>query len=228
MLEEVDLDNTPMMTIPEEDYDDLDEYSFSKFASMDFQGAATPTHIRQRLHQPLLYHEDENDVLVKPPLTLNNFWFIYDVVLMCHINSRCLLLLFSSSPQASLTVWWMILRFMGDLPEPKAQVVSRSGPAFAEGSLQKDVASRQDRRLSHMVGLDQVRKLLFITYFKAEKNQWVRLAGWPAKNQLGHAERPAKTSNTGLLSNKKRREILQSFLGIQHFLKVLMSHYFRE
>lgn len=169
MLEEVDLDNTPMMTIPEEDYDDLDEYSFSKFASMDFQGAATPTHIRQRLHQPLLYHEDENDVLVKPPLTLTNFWFIYDVVLMCHINSRCLLLLFSSSPQASLTVWWMILRFMGDLPEPKAQVVSRSGPAFAEGSLQKDVASRQDRRLSHMVGLDQVRKLLFITYFKAEK-----------------------------------------------------------
>lgn len=77
--------------------------------------------------------------------------------------------LFSSSPQASLTVWWMILRFMGDLPEPKAQGVSRSGPAFAEGSLQKDVASRQDRRLSHMVGLDQVRKLIFITYFTAGK-----------------------------------------------------------
>uniref|UniRef100_A0A673MLB5 Unconventional myosin-VIIa-like n=1 Tax=Sinocyclocheilus rhinocerous TaxID=307959 RepID=A0A673MLB5_9TELE len=122
VLEEVDLDEAPMMAIPEEDYDDLDEYSFSKFASMYFQGAATPTHIRQRLQQPLLYHEDENDVL------------------------------------ASLTVWWMILRFMGDLPEPKAQGVSRSRPAFAEGSLQKDVASRQDRRLSHMVGLDQVRK----------------------------------------------------------------------
>ncbi|XP_052455434.1 unconventional myosin-VIIa isoform X2 [Carassius gibelio] len=119
VLEEVDLDDAPMMAIPEEDYDDLDEYSFSKFASMYFQGAATPTHIRQRLHQPLLYHEDENDV------------------------------------QASLTVWWMILRFMGDLPEPKAQGVLRSGPAFAERSLQKDVASRQDRRLSHMVGLDQ-------------------------------------------------------------------------
>uniref|UniRef100_A0A8C2C504 Si:ch73-194h10.2 n=1 Tax=Cyprinus carpio TaxID=7962 RepID=A0A8C2C504_CYPCA len=111
VLEEVDLDDAPMMAIPEEDYDDLDEYSFSKFASMYFQGAATPTHIRQRLHQPLLYHEDENDV------------------------------------QASLTVWWMILRFMGDLPEPKAQGVLRSGPAFAERSLQKDVASRQDRRL---------------------------------------------------------------------------------
>ncbi|KTG33664.1 hypothetical protein cypCar_00029292 [Cyprinus carpio] len=119
VLEEVDLDDAPGMEIPEEDFDDLDEYSFSKFASMYFQGAATPTHIRQRLRQPLLYHEDENDVL------------------------------------ASLTVWWMILRFMGDLPEPKAQGVSRSGTAFAEGSLQKDVASRQDRRLSHMVGLDQ-------------------------------------------------------------------------
>lgn len=53
-----------MEEFPEEDYDDLDEYSFSKFASMYFQGAATPTHIRQRLRQPLLYHEDENDVLV--------------------------------------------------------------------------------------------------------------------------------------------------------------------
>ncbi|KAI2663543.1 Unconventional myosin-VIIa [Labeo rohita] len=119
VLEEVDLDDTPMMAIPEEDYDDLDEYSFNKFASMNFQGAATPTYIRQRLRQPLLYHEDENDVL------------------------------------GSLTVWWMILRFMGDLPEPKPQVVSRSVPAFADHSLQKEVASRQDRRLSHMVGLDQ-------------------------------------------------------------------------
>uniref|UniRef100_A0A4W4EIN7 Uncharacterized protein n=1 Tax=Electrophorus electricus TaxID=8005 RepID=A0A4W4EIN7_ELEEL len=120
VLEEVDLDDAPMMEeLPEEDYDDLDEYSFTKFASMYFQGAATPAHVRQRLRQPLLYHEDENDVL------------------------------------ASLTVWWIILRFMGDLPEPKAQQIRRSGSAFADHSLQKDVASRQDRRLSHMVGLDQ-------------------------------------------------------------------------
>lgn len=65
MLEEIDLDDTPMVEeTPEEDYDDLDEYSFSKFASMYFQGAATPTHIRHRLRQPLLYHEEENDVVV--------------------------------------------------------------------------------------------------------------------------------------------------------------------
>lgn len=67
-MEEVDLDEAPMMEeLPEEDYDDLDEYSFSKFASMYFQGAATPTHIRQRLRQPLLYHEEENDVVVNLP-----------------------------------------------------------------------------------------------------------------------------------------------------------------
>ncbi|KAI5628300.1 unconventional myosin-VIIb-like isoform X1 [Silurus asotus] len=120
VLEEVDLDDAPMVEeLLEEDYDDLDEYSFSKFSSMYFQGAATPTHIRQRLRQPLLYHEEENDVV------------------------------------ASLTVWWIILRFMGDLPEPKAQKVPTRRSAFADNSLLQDVASRQDRRLSHMVGLDQ-------------------------------------------------------------------------
>ncbi|KAF4079290.1 hypothetical protein AMELA_G00191340 [Ameiurus melas] len=120
MLEEVDLDDAPMVEeLPEEDYDDLDEYSFSKFASMYFQGAATPAHVRQRLRQPLLYHEEENDVV------------------------------------ASLTVWWIILRFMGDLPEPKAQKVPTSRSAITDYSLQQDVASRKDRRLSHMVGLDQ-------------------------------------------------------------------------
>lgn len=85
--EEIDIDDLPMEEdLPREDYDDLDEYSFSKFASMYFQGAATHMYIRQRLRQPLLYHEDEGDVM------------------------------------ASLTVWWIILRFMGDLPEPKRPV----------------------------------------------------------------------------------------------------------
>uniref|UniRef100_A0A3Q2QHE4 Myosin VIIB n=1 Tax=Fundulus heteroclitus TaxID=8078 RepID=A0A3Q2QHE4_FUNHE len=102
----------------EEDYEDLDQYSFSKFASIHFQGAATATHIRQRLHQPLLYHEDEGDVL------------------------------------ASLTVWWIILRFLGDLPEPnkRTRVQGSSAP---ERYVPQDLISRQDRRLSHMVGLDQ-------------------------------------------------------------------------
>uniref|UniRef100_A0A3Q3GXR8 Unconventional myosin-VIIa-like n=1 Tax=Labrus bergylta TaxID=56723 RepID=A0A3Q3GXR8_9LABR len=114
ITEEIDIDDFPIEeNLPKEDYDDLDEYSFSKFASMYFQGAATPTHIRQRLRQPLLYHEDEGDVL------------------------------------ASLTVWWIILRFMGDLPEPKKQVKAPGAPA-QERFLPQDLISRKDRRLSHM------------------------------------------------------------------------------
>ncbi|XP_071343259.1 unconventional myosin-VIIa isoform X2 [Trachinotus anak] len=119
ITEEIDIDDLPMEEdLPKEDYDDLDEYSFSKFASMYFQGAATHTHIRQRLRQPLLYHEDEGDI------------------------------------QASLTVWWIILRFMGDLPEPKKQVKLQGAPT-QERLLPQDLLSRKDRRLSHMVGLDQ-------------------------------------------------------------------------
>lgn len=64
VIEEIDIDEIAIEEQPKEDYDDLDEYSFSKFASMYFQGAASDTHIRQRLRQPLLYHEDEGDVLV--------------------------------------------------------------------------------------------------------------------------------------------------------------------
>uniref|UniRef100_A0A3P9PR65 Myosin VIIB n=1 Tax=Poecilia reticulata TaxID=8081 RepID=A0A3P9PR65_POERE len=103
----------------EEDYEDLDQYSFSKFASIHFQGAATPTYIRQRLQQPLLYHEDEGDVM------------------------------------ASLTVWWIILRFLGDLPEPKRMSRLQQGSAIRDRYVPQDLISRQDRRLSHMVGLDQ-------------------------------------------------------------------------
>lgn len=57
--------------------------------------------------------------------------------------------------QASLTVWWIILRFMGDLPEPKRQVQVRD-TSMQERFLPQDLISRKDRRLSHMVGLDQV------------------------------------------------------------------------
>uniref|UniRef100_A0A8C5FSW9 Myosin VIIBa n=1 Tax=Gadus morhua TaxID=8049 RepID=A0A8C5FSW9_GADMO len=122
--ETVDLDELPMeeQELSSDEEDDLDEYSFSKFASMSFQGAATATHVRHRLAQPLIHHEDEGDV------------------------------------QASLTVWWIILRFMGDLPEPKQRVNPLApGGAGSRGAnaLPQDLASRNDRRLSHMVGLDQ-------------------------------------------------------------------------
>lgn len=79
ITEEIDIDDLPMEEdLPKEDYDDLDEFSFSKFASMYFQGAATHTHIRQRLRQPLLYHEDEGDVMV---LLLDRFTSLFQLIL---------------------------------------------------------------------------------------------------------------------------------------------------
>ncbi|KAK0137915.1 Unconventional myosin-VIIa [Merluccius polli] len=132
----VDLDELPMeeQELTEEENEDLDKYSFSKFATMYFQGAATPTHVRHRLAQPLMYHEDEGDV------------------------------------KASLTVWWIILRFMADLPEPK-QRVNPLGPPGAQTlaqTLPQDVASRNDRRFSHMVGLDQEQHAPWRLYFRKE------------------------------------------------------------
>lgn len=53
--------------------------------------------------------------------------------------------------QASLTVWWIILRFMGDLPEPKQERVSEIADP-----IQRNLGQRQARRLSNLVGLDQV------------------------------------------------------------------------
>ncbi|XP_077344538.1 unconventional myosin-VIIb [Lithobates pipiens] len=79
-LIETDLDALPLKL--GKDIDHLTEFTFPKFAATYFQGSATDNHIRKTIHQPLLYHEDQSDVL------------------------------------ASLAVWKIILRFMGDLPEP--------------------------------------------------------------------------------------------------------------
>uniref|UniRef100_H3D8C8 Myosin VIIBa n=1 Tax=Tetraodon nigroviridis TaxID=99883 RepID=H3D8C8_TETNG len=118
-MEEIDIDDLPMEDDRLSEEDDLDEYSFSKFASMYFQGAATPTHIRQKLRQPLLYHEDEGDVL------------------------------------ASLTVWWIILRFMGDLPEPKKQVQETSSKERDGPTLDRPLTSLE--KLHIIVGYAIVR-----------------------------------------------------------------------
>ncbi|CAB1325889.1 unnamed protein product [Coregonus sp. 'balchen'] len=99
---------------PVVDYNDEDEeFSFTTFSALHFQGSATHSHITQRLRQPLLYHEDEGDAL------------------------------------ACLTVWWIILRFMGDIAEPKLINQEPSTP------IQKNLGQRQNRRLSNLVGLDQ-------------------------------------------------------------------------
>uniref|UniRef100_A0A667Z7P2 Myosin VIIBb n=1 Tax=Myripristis murdjan TaxID=586833 RepID=A0A667Z7P2_9TELE len=55
---------------------------------------------------------------------------------------------------ASLTVWWVILRFMGDIPEPKSsQEQQRNTPESSMASRYLNL--RQGRRLSNLVGIDQ-------------------------------------------------------------------------
>ncbi len=49
---------------------------------------------------------------------------------------------------------------MGDLPEPKKHVLARE-TSMKERFLPQDLISRKDRRLSHMVGLDQVKPGLY-------------------------------------------------------------------
>ncbi|CAN0239671.1 unnamed protein product [Lampetra fluviatilis] len=63
---------------------ELRDYTFAKFAAVNFQGSSTHTHERRLLRAPLLHHQDETD------------------------------------RRASVAVWRMVLRFMGDLPEPQA------------------------------------------------------------------------------------------------------------
>ena len=76
-----DLENTPRgeeaeeevmneaPPLPDEEDEDLSEYKFSKFAATYFQGVSTHTYIRRPLKQPLLFHEDEGDQLVRQNFT---------------------------------------------------------------------------------------------------------------------------------------------------------------
>ncbi|XP_023277674.1 unconventional myosin-VIIa-like [Seriola lalandi dorsalis] len=52
---------------------------------------------------------------------------------------------------ACLTVWWIILRFMEDIPEPKFL----DATSLASSTISRQLPHRQGRRLSNLVGLDQ-------------------------------------------------------------------------
>uniref|UniRef100_A0A673N1S9 Unconventional myosin-VIIa-like n=1 Tax=Sinocyclocheilus rhinocerous TaxID=307959 RepID=A0A673N1S9_9TELE len=79
------------LPLPDDEEEDLSEYTFAKFAATYFQGNATHTYIRRPLKQSLLFQEDEGDQL------------------------------------AALAVWITVLRFMGDLPEPKCHISISDG-----------------------------------------------------------------------------------------------------
>ncbi|XP_019957019.2 unconventional myosin-VIIa-like [Paralichthys olivaceus] len=72
-----------------------------------------------------------------------------------HINQRLKQTLLPHDDEgdtlACLTVWWIILRFMGDLPEPK----SLDATSQVSSTLVQRLPHSTSRRLSNLVGLDQ-------------------------------------------------------------------------
>uniref|UniRef100_A0A3Q2YWP2 Unconventional myosin-VIIa-like n=1 Tax=Hippocampus comes TaxID=109280 RepID=A0A3Q2YWP2_HIPCM len=72
-----------------------------------------------------------------------------------HINQRLRKPLLQhddeSDTLACLTVWWIILRFMGDILEPRSQ----DATSQVSISISRHLPHRQARRLSNLVGLDQ-------------------------------------------------------------------------
>uniref|UniRef100_A0A3B3UW20 Unconventional myosin-VIIa-like n=1 Tax=Poecilia latipinna TaxID=48699 RepID=A0A3B3UW20_9TELE len=57
---------------------------------------------------------------------------------------------------ASLTVSWIIMRFMGDIPEQKStDTLSQHSSTMSQSTLSRLLPGRQGRRLSNLVGLDQ-------------------------------------------------------------------------
>lgn len=65
--EMVEEDVDAALPLPDEDEEDLSEYKFAKFAATYFQGTTTHSYTRRPLKQPLLYHDDEGDQLVRLP-----------------------------------------------------------------------------------------------------------------------------------------------------------------
>ncbi|KAK2831780.1 hypothetical protein Q7C36_016866 [Tachysurus vachellii] len=56
---------------------------------------------------------------------------------------------------ASLTVYWIIMRFMGDIPEQ-----SKARQSLTPNLIQQHLGQRQGRRISHLIGLEQVKNKL--------------------------------------------------------------------
>lgn len=133
---------------PVEEGDDEFDDSSDEFSFYRFQGNATHTHITQRLRQPLLPHDDEGDALVRGRRGEEEGIFIF--------FQSSLTVFFPLIFQACLTVWWIILRFMEDLPEPRSPDTSSQ----ASSPILHPLPHRQGRRLSSLVGLDQVTVLL--------------------------------------------------------------------
>lgn len=124
------------------DEDESAEFSFYEFSVQHFQGYMSHRHIAQRLRQPLLRHDDEGDARVRGRRPVRDAR-----TLPPEAPSHCA----PVALQACLTVGWIILRFMEDVPEPRAP----------ESPITQNMLHRRARRLSNLAGLDQVPALDF-------------------------------------------------------------------
>lgn len=141
IIEEIDIDELPIEEdLPQEDYDDLDEFTFSKFASMYFQGGVTPTHIRQRLRKPLLYHEDEEDIQVQILYLLKGFFPLF---LLPWVT-----LVFVSSGFADGVVDYSEVHGR----PPGAKETDQSSAEFHTGAIHATGLDRQERQTSEPHG----------------------------------------------------------------------------
>ena len=93
-----------------EDFEDLSEFKFQKYASTYFQGNVTHQYSRKPLKYSLLPLQTQGDQLVSK--TENNRRRPFPTTLILSV-------------QAALALWITILRFMGDLPEPKYHTMDK-------------------------------------------------------------------------------------------------------
>uniref|UniRef100_A0A914RS76 MyTH4 domain-containing protein n=1 Tax=Parascaris equorum TaxID=6256 RepID=A0A914RS76_PAREQ len=97
--------------------EDLRGYQFGKFAATYFQGQATAEYIKKPLRISLLPHNDAAGQLFQR--CIGNYLRITYVIM--YFTRACSHRYFRlcMNKLASLAVWITILRFMGDLPDPK-------------------------------------------------------------------------------------------------------------
>ena len=93
-----------------EDFEDLSEFKFQKYASTYFQGNVTHQYSRKPLKYSLLPLQTQGDQLVSKTENIQRRHFPTSLIL---------------AVQAALALWITILRFMGDLPEPKYHTMDK-------------------------------------------------------------------------------------------------------
>lgn len=156
--------STPTPSLEEEEEDDefddgSDEFSFYKFSILHFQSNHGHTHFNERIKQSLLSHDDEGDVMVSGHRVKRSSFLTLKISIFCQSSLTVSPLIFFL--QACRTVFWIILRYMEDWPEPKSvDALSQ----VSSTTMSRHLPHRQARRLSHLVGLDQVtynKQLLF-------------------------------------------------------------------